>query len=78
MEFEGIMICVAYTIGTVIGAVMMYRRQRQTESEVIAYTLECLIQNRFIRHYIDSDSQEPVLLEYDDDESEKELKRNKD
>jgi hypothetical protein len=75
MTLGTIMILLAYCLGTLLGAVMVYRRQRHSESEVIAYTVECLIQNRFIRHYIDSDTSEPVLLEFDDDESERVAKK---
>ena len=57
-------IIVAYVVGTILGAVMMYAVRRKSETEVIEYTIEKLIQAKFIKTKLNSDS-EVVLVSYD-------------
>ena len=64
-------IVVAYAVGTAIGAVMMYMAKRRSEVEVIEYTIDMMIQNKFIKTKLDANS-EVVLMSYDSDEYEEE------
>ena len=57
-------VMVAYAVGTVFGAVMVYRANRKTEVEIIEYTIDMMIQNKFIKTKVNSD-QQVVLCEYD-------------
>ena len=63
-------IVVAYAVGTAIGAVMMHMEKRRSEVEVIEYTIDMMIQNKFIKTKLNSDS-EVVLVSYEDDEEGK-------
>ena len=62
-------IIVAYVVGTILGAVMMYAARRRSEVEVIEYTIDMMIQNKFIKTKLNSNS-EVVLVEYDSIEEE--------
>ena len=62
-------IIVAYGVGTVLGALMMYAAKRRSEVEVIEYTIDMMIQNKFIKTKLNSNS-EVVLVEYDSIEEE--------
>jgi hypothetical protein len=62
-------IIVAYGVGTVLGALMMYAARRRSEVEVIEYTIDMMIQNKFIKTKLNSNS-EVVLVEYDSIEEE--------
>ena len=62
-------IIVAYGVGTILGALMMYAARRRSEVEVIEYTIDMMIQNKFIKTKLNSNS-EVVLVEYDSIEEE--------
>ena len=62
-------IVVAYVAGTVIGAVMMYAARKRSEVEVIEYTMDMMIQNKFIRTKVNSNG-EVILVAYDSEEEE--------
>jgi len=62
-------IIVAYVVGTILGALMMYAAKRRTEVEVIEYTIDMMIQNKFIKTKLNSNS-EVVLVSYDSIEEE--------
>jgi len=62
-------IVVAYAVGTCIGAVMMYAAKRKSEVEVIEYTIDMMIQNKFIKTKVNSNS-EVILVAYDSEEEE--------
>ena len=62
-------IIVAHGVGTVLGALMMYAARRRSEVEVIEYTIDMMIQNKFIKTKLNSNS-EVVLVEYDSIEEE--------
>ena len=62
-------IIVAYGVGTVLGALMMYAARRRSEVEVIEYTIDMMIQNKFIKTKLNSNS-EVVLVSYDSIEEE--------
>ena len=54
----------AYVIGSALGAVMMYRQCRKTEVQVIEYTIEMMIENKFIKTRT-NDKSEIILVAYD-------------
>ena len=62
-------IIVAYVVGTILGAVMMYAARRRSEVEVIEYTIDMMIKNKFIKTKLNSNS-EVVLVSYDSIEEE--------
>lgn len=62
-------IIVAYVVGTILGALMMHAAMRRSEVEVIEYTIDMMIQNKFIKTKLNSNS-EVVLVEYDSIEEE--------
>jgi hypothetical protein len=64
-------ILVAYVVGTVLGGIMMWRHMRKTEVEIIAYTIDMMIESKFIKTKLDANS-EVVLMSYDSDEYEEE------
>ena len=57
-------VMVAYAVGTVLGGVMVARAKRRTEVEIIEYTIDKMIENKFIKTRVNSD-QQVVLCEYD-------------
>ena len=61
----------AYVVGTVLGGIMMWRHMRKTEVEIIAYTIDMMIQSKFIKTKLDANS-EVVLMSYDSDEYKEE------
>ena len=50
---------------------MMWRHMRKTEVEIIAYTIDMMIQSKFIKTKLDANS-EVVLMSYDSDEYKEE------
>ena len=64
-------VMVAYAVGTVFGAVMVYRANRKTEVEIIEYTIDMMIQSKFIKTKINANS-EVVLMSYDSEEEDEE------
>jgi len=64
-------ILVAYASGTIIGGIMMWRNNRKSEVDVIAYTIEMLIESKFIKTKVNAKS-EVVLMAYDSEEEEEE------
>ena len=64
-------ILVAYVVGTVLGGIMMWRHMRKTEVEIIAYTIDMMIESKFIKTKLDANS-EVVLMSYDSDEYKEE------
>ena len=57
-------IIVAYVVGTILGALMMYAARRRSEVEVIEYTIDMMIQNKFIKTRT-NDKSEVILVAYD-------------